>query len=120
MIRNGKPTMPNRNRLAGRRSLSPRLRLIRAASAAYLLLGVSGVLAAEPAPADRIATGDTAEVVISKLGSGPDRIETSRLLGVSYQFMTFRKAGSLITVRLIFDRVIDVETRPTSFFGTLE
>lgn len=84
-----------------------------------LLLGAHTGLTDELSSADVIVTGDSADVVIEKLGFQPDRVDETRLLGISYQQMTFRKAGSVITVRLIFDRVIATETQSTSTFWSL-
>ncbi len=94
-----------------------RVRLAHTVAGICFLAFASSVHANELTPADAIVTGDTADQVITKLAARPELIETRQVLGISYRLMTFRKAGWVITVRLILDHVIDVEAHQTSIFG---
>jgi hypothetical protein len=84
--------------------------------ASWLILNVHGAGATEPSPAKIIAIGDTADEVILRLKIKPDHVETYRLLGMTYELMTFQLSGMGISVRLLFDRVVAVDTYPVSPF----
>lgn len=81
------------------------------AMAALVLLLTSAVAqAAESMRSDLICMGDTHEDVVRKMAAQPTTTERQLTLGIPAETLIFRSGPLVITVRLIFNRVVAVGT----------
>lgn len=108
--------MIRRDRIVQRRR-ALRARLLQVLAIGAPLLMVQPAIAAEAAPAANVCIGDTPAEVVNKMKAEPTEVSSYRVLGTSYEVMTFGSGLAVVRVRFVFGHVVSVEARSSSVFG---